>query len=134
MAPFLFSYPHSGSAQCHTAAEKAPGIKPGKDSKTRTRVQVPAESNKPTATAGLSLDVLKVPQLSPLLRTSNREHGERSVSAGLGMYSPGSPGPRLWQSLDKLPRWPRAQAVILAAVLALDELHFDASSGPGLCS
>ena len=75
LAPVLFSYPHSGSAQCHTAAEKAPGIKPGKASKTRTWVQVPAESNKPTATAGLGLDVLKVPWLFHLLRTRDQDEG-----------------------------------------------------------
>lgn len=73
LALVLFSYPHSGSAQCHTAAEKALGIKPGKASKTRTWVQVPAESNKPTATAGLGLDVLKVPWLFHLLRTSDQD-------------------------------------------------------------
>lgn len=53
------------------------------------------------------------------------------MSGGLGLQGP---GPRLWQSLDKLPCWPQAQAVILAAALALDELHFDASSGPGVVS
>lgn len=46
--------------------------------------------------------------------------------------SPSSSGPGLWRRFDKLPRWPPAQAVILAAPLAPDELHFDASSGPGL--
>lgn len=75
LALVLFSYPHSGSAQCHTAAEKALGIKPGKASKTRTWVQVPAESNKPTATAGLGLDVLRVPWLFHLLRTRDQDEG-----------------------------------------------------------
>lgn len=80
LALVLFSYPHSGSAQCHTAAEKALGIKPGKASKTRTWVQVPAESNKPTATAGLGLDVLKVPWLFHLLRT--RDQDEEDLTSG----------------------------------------------------